>query len=344
MSRSVFVSGCDSNYFPLLLEWLHSFRRFKESEDFDICILDAGLEPSQIERLRPHVQAIVNPAWPVELPAYKIKGEYLKACVCRPFLPQIFPGYETYVWMDADTWVQDWRGVDLFLRGARSGKIALTAQVDRAYPRGGARIKWLGTLPWKVRGFYFSNALKAFGFPVAKALLPYHVLLAGMFALRGDSPHWARWQELVKGAMARGKVFTAEQLCLGKLCYLEGFAYEVLPAYAHWLCEFKPLWDAKNNAFVEPFLPREKLGVLHISGWDEMRLDRALTTNFDTTDGGAVQRSYRYALYEGALDKLLYIFLWRCRRPAVPGSRMRQPCDARLLEKIVEIILVMFCF
>lgn len=302
MNKTVLISGCDSNYFPLLLEWLHSVRRFQESENMDICILDAGLTATQIARLTPHVKAIVNPDWPVKIASYKIKGEYLKACVCRPFLPHIFPGYKTYIWMDADTWVQNWRGVDLFLQGASTGKIAVTAQVDRSYPKGGARVKWLGRLPIKVRGFYFSNARAAFGFDTAKALLPYHVLLAGMFALRGDAPHWSRWQTLVKDAMTKGKVFTAEQLCLGKMCYLEGFEYEILPAYTHWLCEFKPLWDNERKVFIEPFLPHEEIGVLHISGFDEMRIDRRRTTEFKTKNGTTITHTYRYPLFDGEND------------------------------------------
>lgn len=305
MSKTVFVSGCDANYFPMLLEWLHSLQRLDLSRDFDVCILDAGLKPEQIERLQPHVKSVVNPEWPVELPARKIKGKYLKACVCRPFLPQIFPGYETYVWMDADTWIQNWNHTEMFLRGAKKGKITLTAQVDRSYPRGGARVKWLGRLPLKIRGFYFSNALQAFDFKTAKALLPYHVLLAGMFALRADAPHWARWQELVKTAMTKGKVFTAEQLCLGKMCYLEDFEYEILPGYAHWLCEFKPLWDEEKQAFVEPFLPHEELGVLHISGFDEMRIDRSQTTEFHTTSGHIIEYTYRYPFFDGEKDQEL---------------------------------------
>ncbi len=303
MNKTVLVSGCDSNYFPMLLEWLHSVRRFKQSKNIDICILDAGLTDTQKERLKPHVQSIVNPDWPVNLPKHKIKGEYLKACVCRPFLPQIFPGYETYVWMDADTWVQNWNHVDMFLKGAEKGKITLTGQVDRNYPKGGARVKWLGNWPWKVRGFYFSNALKAFDFKTAKDLLAYHVLLAGMFALRADAPHWARWQELVKTTMTKGKVFTAEQLSLGKMCYQEGFEFEILPGYVHWLCEFKPLWDKEKQCFVESTLPHEEIGVLHISGFDEMRLDRAVTTDFKTTDGETIEYTYRYPFYDGETDQ-----------------------------------------
>ncbi|MCB1651610.1 MAG: hypothetical protein KDI46_06110 [Alphaproteobacteria bacterium] len=283
----------------MLREWIHSVRRFEQARDMDICILDAGLTPEQIEALRPLVSKIVNPEWPCPLPDHKIRGkDFLKGCVCRPFLPQIFPGYGTYFWMDADTWVQDWRGPELFLQGAAKGKIALTGQVDRAYPRA-VRVKWMGRWPWKVRSFYFSNALSAFDFETARTLLPRHVLLAGAFALRADAPHWARWQELVVQAMTKGKVFTAEQLCLGKMCYMEGFEYELLPAYAHWLCEHKPAWDAEHSVFVEPSLPHETIGILHISGWDEMRLDRSVMTDFETLQGGVIRRSYRYADFDG---------------------------------------------
>lgn len=296
MTKTAFISGCDSNYYPLLREWLASLQRFESSKTFDVCILDAGLSDEQRAELKPLVTSIVNPDWPCPLPAAKIKNrEFLKACVCRPFLPQIFPGYDVYVWMDADTWIQDWTGVELFLAGAARRKITLTAQVDRAYPRA-ARVKWLWRWPWKVRSFYFSNALKAYDFETAKFLLTRHVLLAGMFAMHKDAPHWLRWQELVVQTLKKGRIFTAEQLSLGVMCHMENYEAEILPAWAHWLCEFKPLWDEAERVFVEPFLPHQPLGVLHISGWDEMRLDRELRTDFKTLQGNVIQKSYRYPL------------------------------------------------
>lgn len=302
MTKIILVSGCDANYYPMLREWLHSVRRFAQSNDMDIGILDAGLTKEQCNSLRPLVDAIPKPDWPCPLPESKTKGkEFLKACVCRPFLREIFPGYDIYIWMDADTWIQSWKPMELFLQGAARKKITLTGQVDRAYPRAG-RVKWFGRLA-QPRGFYFSNARKAYGFKTAKALMPYHVLLAGMFALHKDAPHWNRWQDLVKTTMTKGKVFTAEQLSLGVMCYLEGFEYEILPAWTHWLCEFKPLWDDKNKVFVETYLPHNPLGVLHLSGFDAMRLDRSVTTNFKTLDGREVQMSYRYPYYDGETNE-----------------------------------------
>lgn len=296
--KVTFVSSSDARYFPLLLEWIHSVRAHPQSAGMDICIMNAGMTAAQIETIRPLVTVVKDAEWPCPIPAYKIRGrEYLKACVARPSIPKYFPGYDVYFWMDADTWVQDWSGVDLFLRGAAKGKIALTGQVDRAYPRQ-ARVKWLGRWPWKVRSFYYSNALRAFGFKTAKTLLPYHVLLAGAFALRADAPHWQRWQELVVKAVKKGKVFTAEQVSLGVMSYMEGYEFEILPAWTHWLCEFKPMVD-QGGRFVEPFLPHNTLGILHMSGWDDMRLNRTLTTDFKALDGGVVERSFRYPGFDG---------------------------------------------
>ncbi len=266
MKKLAFVSGSDSKYYPLLREWIESVRQFPQATEADICIIDAGLTAEQIEKLKPLVTKIVAPDWPCKLPESKIKGRtFLKSCVCRPFIPQIFPGYEIYFWMDADTWVQDWRGPELFIEGGRNGKIALTGQVDRAYPRQ-ARVKWLWRWPWKVRSFYFSNARQAFSFNVARKLLPYHVLLAGAFALRADARHWKRWQELVVQTMKKGKLFTAEQVSLGVMCYLEDYEFEILPAWTHWLCEFKPNRNAENTLFLEPYLPHNVIGILHLSG------------------------------------------------------------------------------
>lgn len=306
MSRKqkiTFVSSSDSRYYPMLREWVHSIRSFPQSKDMDICILDAGLTPEQIEQLTPHVTKILPLDWPFAISPRKIRGrEFLKACVARPFIPKILPGYDVYFWMDPDTWVQRWDGVDLFLRGAEKGHIALTGQVDRAYPRQ-MRVKWLGRWPVKIKGFYFNNVRPAFGFRAAKKIMPYHVLLAGAFTLRADAPHWARWQDLVQKAARRGKVFTAEQTALGVLCYLENFPYEILPAWTHWLCEFKPVWDEDAQKFIEPFLPHEEIGILHLSGFDEMRVFRAEGTDIKTRRGETLHISLRYPPFNGEANE-----------------------------------------
>ena len=58
MKKNVIVSLADSNYFPLLDELITSIKRFKESSNVAICILDAGLTIEQKETLSTKVDEI----------------------------------------------------------------------------------------------------------------------------------------------------------------------------------------------------------------------------------------------------------------------------------------------
>ena len=58
MKKNVIVSLADANYFDLLNELVDSIKRFKESKDVAICILDAGLTEEQKEKLTKKVDEI----------------------------------------------------------------------------------------------------------------------------------------------------------------------------------------------------------------------------------------------------------------------------------------------
>ena len=49
--KKTIVTLSDSNYFPLLEELIHSIRKFEESENINICVLDAGLTPTQVDKI-----------------------------------------------------------------------------------------------------------------------------------------------------------------------------------------------------------------------------------------------------------------------------------------------------
>ena len=61
MKKKVIVSLADSNYFPLLNELIDSIKRFKESSEVAICILDAGLSEDQKTILSSKVDEITSP-------------------------------------------------------------------------------------------------------------------------------------------------------------------------------------------------------------------------------------------------------------------------------------------
>jgi len=47
MKENVIISLADANYFELLNELIDSIKRFNESNNIAICILDAGLKDNQ---------------------------------------------------------------------------------------------------------------------------------------------------------------------------------------------------------------------------------------------------------------------------------------------------------
>ena len=75
MKKNVIVSLADSNYFPLLDELVNSIKRFKESENVAICILDAGLTQEQKKTLLNKVDEIKSAEWDIEVPGYKVNNK-----------------------------------------------------------------------------------------------------------------------------------------------------------------------------------------------------------------------------------------------------------------------------
>ena len=134
MKKNVIVSLADSNYFNLLNELVESIKSFKESENTAISILDAGLTKDQKNILKEKVDEIKSAEWDIEFPAFKTKGkEWLKSQVSRAFLPNYFPNYEKYLWIDCDAWVNDWKTVELYFKACSNNKLGITQTLGPGY-------------------------------------------------------------------------------------------------------------------------------------------------------------------------------------------------------------------
>ena len=132
-SRLLIASGADRNYFPLLRDTVLSIR--ERQHEPAIGILDLGLDTEHRHWLSSRVEYIVRPEWDLDFPCREQMPETFKAQVARPFLSRHFPGYEMYLWIDADAWLQDGRAIDLYVDAAGRDKLAITPEIDRAYTR-----------------------------------------------------------------------------------------------------------------------------------------------------------------------------------------------------------------
>ena len=132
-SKTAIVISSDANYFDLLMGTVRSLQDRAPGVGADICILDVGLTADQVAILKDMAASVVTVGWDMDFPGRDHTPGYFKAMVSRPYLPAHFPGYETYMWIDSDAWVQDPSVISLFLDAAASGALAIVPEIDRGY-------------------------------------------------------------------------------------------------------------------------------------------------------------------------------------------------------------------
>ncbi len=301
MKKNVIVSLADANYFPLLDELVDSIKRFKESENIAICILDAGLNQGQIEKLSKKVDEIKTAEWDIEVPNHKVKDkEWLKSQVSRAFLPKYFPSYEKYLWIDCDAWVNDWNCVELYFKACDDGKLGITQTIGPGY-KVTSKVNWLFGKLALIKSQNFKHAVKSnIGYADARKLAFAPHINIGVFSLEKDSKGWSTWQNNLEKTLKAGNIFGSEGLAINMSVYIDNLETEFLPLNCNWITSnLLPKYDHKQSTFVEPYLPNYKIGIIHLAAgiWKDgkdMRVDKTIKIELDTLDKNKILKSLRY--------------------------------------------------
>jgi hypothetical protein len=303
MKKNVIVSLADANYFPLLNELIDSIKIFKESENLAICILDAGLTEGQKKILLNKVDEIKSAEWDIEVPAFKVLGkEWLKSQVSRAFLPNYFPNYEKYLWIDCDAWVNDWNAVDLYFKACENGKLGITQTIGPGY-KIMSKVNWLFGKIALIKSQNFKHAVKSkIGLSKARKLAFAPHINIGVFSLEKNSPGWKSWQKNLEQTLKSGNVFGSEGLAINMSVYIDDLETEFLPLNCNWIASnLKPKFDEFQNTFVEPFLPNYKIGIMHLAAgiWEgdrDMRLDKEVKTKILSLQNKPLSKSLRFGV------------------------------------------------
>ncbi|REK48746.1 MAG: glycosyl transferase [Proteobacteria bacterium] len=301
MKKNVIVSLADANYFDLLNELVDSIKRFKESKDVAICILDAGLTEEQKEKLTKKVDEIKSAEWDIEVPAFKVRGkEWLKSQVSRAFLPKYFPNYEKYLWIDCDAWVNDWNTVELYFKACDNGKLGITQTIGPGY-KITSKVNWLFGKLAIIKSQNFKHAVKSkIGFEKARKLAFAPHINIGVFSLEKNSPGWISWQKNLEITLKAGNIFGSEGLAINMSVYIDDLETEFLPLNCNWITSnLLPKFSNKEDTFVEPYLPHYKIGIMHLAAgiWrdgKDMRVNKDIKIEIDTTENTTVLKSLRY--------------------------------------------------
>ena len=291
--RMVVVTGGDAKYYPLVSELISSLRRFPEARELSIAVLDGGLGADQVAALESDGCRVIEPDWPSPEIAERCRGrEHLRIELAKPRLDRMFPDHEVILWLDGDTWVQTWDAIPIYVEVAARGRLAVVSQASRLQNHHIAMRRRL--FGWvEPRGILFKNAIRA-GLPksLAWSLVNRPVLNAGVYALRQDAPHWARWRTWRDEALKKGRVFTAGQLALALTVYEDGLPYDALPES----CNYMGPWrvDTERGALVSHFAPYDPVSIVHLVAQEEMRANPEATVAARDCDDREIQIPLRY--------------------------------------------------
>ena len=301
MKENTIVSLADSNYFELLNELIDSIHKFEQSKNVAICILDAGLTDNQKNILLAKVDEIKKAEWDIEVPGLKVRGkEWLKSQVSRAFIPNYFPNYKKYLWIDCDAWVQEWFAIELYFKACEDGKLGITQTMAPGY-KIMSKVKWLFGKLAVIKSQNFKHAVSSkIGIEKARKLAFAPHINIGVFSLEKNSKCWEIWQTNLKKTLSAGQIFGSEGLAINMCVYIDNVETEFLPINCNWIASnLLPKFDEDKNKFVEPFLPNISIGIMHLAagiwiGDKDMRADKSVLIKIKTLEDKLISKSLRY--------------------------------------------------
>jgi hypothetical protein len=262
MARTILVSASDTKFFHLLEDLLASVEDGAKRDGHALGVLDVGLTDDQRAALEQRGVIVLRPELDYAPELFKTPPELtFRAQAARPNLPRYFPGYDLYLFMDADCWVQDWETVRLYLRSAQAVGLAVTPECHRSYNPiyDGASVA-----EWRYHSFS-----KCFEPATAKTLALFDLINSGVFAARADGRLWEAWANVLGNIVGRlGEAyFFAEQNALNAIIRGRVVPAALLPAHCNWVCNrVNPMTRDNGAVLCEPAPPYTKLGIVHLTG------------------------------------------------------------------------------
>lgn len=273
-ARAVVVTSCDRKYLPLARGLALSLRACGlPSPDIDVAFLDfdlAAADAASLTALGVRVTEIPQARrWLADLALIK---PYNVAQMVRPYLPELLGGYEAYLWLDSDIWVQDGRSILLFVECALAFKDRVVAcpEMDVSYGYMTESLSRSIDNLARLYGLYY-------GTEAGRRLADRPMANSGAFAMAAANPVWKSWRAEVNdlyrrsyGADHEAALHMAEQLSLNRLIQ-ESDALLPLPAVHNYVCSLQlPMRHPATGKVSISYPPHEAIGIVHLSRFAQM--------------------------------------------------------------------------
>jgi hypothetical protein len=267
--RVAVVTASDAGYFRLLQGLVLSLEAVRA--EVDVCFLDLGCTAGQLAWISARATAVKPAEWHFPEPVQRGEPAHRKALTVRAFMRDYFPGYEVYLWLDSDIWVQDGASVALYAQAARHSAIAICAEVYGRYDI----CRTMANKHLREKHFHYATY---YGEEVAHRYCLRPMLNAGAFALAESSPYWEAYRVRLAEAVKAERMDYCDQMSLNLAVWQTG-GETILPPRHNWLCNSAyPMYDPAANRLVDHYFPHEPIGIVHLAGPDKLEKFSAVTT------------------------------------------------------------------
>ena len=274
--------ACNEAYIPLckglLFSILDARRMFPRDWDISLNFVDIGCSAASLDFLRGHGVVAHSFSRASHLPGVS-PGQapaYADAQLCRPFLPEVVPDHDVYVWIDCDIWVQGHDAIPTAAGAARAfpGKIVICPEYHYGYmAQRNLRYAVIAHRHWYV---------SLYGEDVAEELCFRPLFNSGFFALERKSVLWEQWGEelrrLYAGDADGATLHFAEQIGLNRLIQREQ-AFVPLDPLFNYACGGSAVFRNPQGRVVvgyPPFTPVKCAHLLDFPRYGAMYLQKGL--------------------------------------------------------------------
>ncbi len=268
--RAAVCFGCNEAYMPLcrglVLSLQKALAAAPKGLDISLHFIDIGCETASLALLKEagvSLHVFSRKLYP-SLPGEDLLPRYADAQLCRPFLPQLVRGYDCYIWIDTDAWVQGHDVLPTVTQAAERAGGGMILCPEYHYGFVGKRDLRLGLLAARTwyEALYDDPAL-------VEGLSTQPILNSGFFGLMAGSPIWTAWADELARLYARdysqdrSVLHYAEQLGLNRVLY-GGMSFVPLDPVFNYPCAGSAVFVSPRGTLCVGYPPFAPLKVAHL--------------------------------------------------------------------------------
>jgi len=267
MKKNAIITGSDKKYFPFLNNLVNSLNKINCLDVCDLCILDVENDSEYLKELGSKISKKEKAKFSLDI-KFEDKKDWFKLLTERPFMKDYFPGYEKYIWLDADTEVFSLDGIRTILKACEIKDLAIAPEINESYVFKNNKfgIKKIFKSFYKISGWSFKNYKKYFSNDLAENLFFKPLFNNGVFCLNSDSDFWNLWKTEYQNALNKAKTsygIKTDQLSLNKIIYENFDKISILDSTNNWIISKSEKIKKIDETFYTPSFPNRKINVLH---------------------------------------------------------------------------------